>query len=936
MTGESQPLKETTRQDLAGTWRLSFDDGADWKTAELHLPGTTVSGMTPNPPSGGWDGLKQGTVVTVPCTTDEVRPGFHGVSWWSRTVEIEGAREVRLQFLAARLMVEVYWDRELIGYDLEGYTPFAVIVPEHLKTPGPHQLDVRITNPGGSDNWEDLKPIEWAGKKLPSSHDFGGIWQTVYLEQTFGARIDDLWVRADVGLGAALIDVTCDCLSDGVLHLTLRDPGGASVGSAQLPVEAGHHTVTTQLAVANPSLYDIGQPNLYRVNARLIASDAADEKTQPFGFRRFDLVDDRIELNGREIYLRTAISWSLYASGPVASRQELRDEIQAIEDFGQNALTAHRRCANPDLVDALEERGLLLYQEPGGLPSLRDGMGMGDWMADDDLDFAMALAKERVRRLVKRDRSRACLVWWNLANECLDPFDGDPGPPAHALLDVLREGDDSRVTTWTSAWNPTPMYRPFRKEMMRAFDFHGVLNWPSMWHPAVEQEVAAFRPPEPMVAMAGESQNFCSIAGVMEMGAMHAGTPLEGSLGALAGTWADRLDTQLAQIDPAGKLGGPETFCGSTARVQGHGVARLILHHRANPDVNGLAINGWHSHHRIGTMGITRMDRKPCFDTAVLAAANAPIQIVAKGISPTLTEGEDQSFELFLIDDENRVAADTSLNFTVSLRGDNGTDETSEVIRTVTASRRNRLKYLQSHAFGSLPAGNYELEIVGRFEGHALRFAEDFMVVKAPDLNGFPLTLYDPVGDMTPFFRKHGAELTGWRLYQAGRPFVCVSNLRILHTLFCTDIKKAVCMLRSTTPRSDSLRAVSDLKKIVQGEMRIAPLKVLGHWNGGWAFSLDDTVLPSLGTPHVWDWKRAGVFPQDMIVNLKGRILSGACSFDGGGAFETGDLTMGATAAIVEANGTEVLVTTLPLIEAIPTDPLASRLIEEMAVWLNA
>jgi hypothetical protein len=44
-----------------------------------------------------------------------------------------------------------------------------------------------------------------------------------------------------------------------------------------------------------------------------------------------------------------------------------------------------------------------------------------------------------VRRLARRDRNRACLVWWNLANEDLALDGGDPGAPAHALLRALRE-----------------------------------------------------------------------------------------------------------------------------------------------------------------------------------------------------------------------------------------------------------------------------------------------------------------------------------------------------------------------------------------------------------------------------------------------------------------------------------------------------------------
>lgn len=352
--------KLASRSDLAGTWMLSFDEDAAWQDAVLHLPGTPLDEIDATPPSAGWNSLEDGTPVTVPCVTDAVRPGYHGVSWWSRDIELRQADEVRLLFRAARLMVEIYLDQQLIGYDLEGYTPFEVIIPAHLATQGVHRLDVRVTNPGGSDNWEDLNPIAWAGRKLPSSQDFGGIWQTVFLEHTHGARIDDLWVRSNPSCDKALVEVACACKFEGSVRLTLVDPVGQTLDALELPVRMGRHTVRAEFDVSDPPRYDIGQPNLHRVCAELLAGDAQDAREQAFGFRVFDHVDDRIELNGREIYMKTAISWSMYSGGPTADANELADEVDAIAAFGQNALTAHRRCANPELIDALERQGLLL------------------------------------------------------------------------------------------------------------------------------------------------------------------------------------------------------------------------------------------------------------------------------------------------------------------------------------------------------------------------------------------------------------------------------------------------------------------------------------------------------------------------------------------------------------------------------------------------
>ena len=511
--------------------------------------------------------------------------------------------------------------------------------------------------------------IRWAGVTLPSSQDFGGVWQPVFLEQADGARLDDLYVRPNVACDAALIDIECLAEEGGLVTVTLLDPKGHEVTSRTQEV-APDGRLTFALPVADAKRYDIGRPALYTAVARLEARGGRDEQRQRFGFRSFDIVGRELRLNERPFYLKTSISWSLYSTGPWATGPELADEVQAIVAFGQNAITAHRRCANPELIDALEERGLLLYQEPGGLPSLRERMGCGFWLSDTELATAVPFAKLRVERVAKRDRSRAALVWWNLANECFDPYDGAPGSVAMDLFAALRAVDNSRVTTWTSAWNPTPMARPFAADIGTAFDFHAVCNWPSLWHPQIERETRAIRPLGETIAIAGESQNFTSLSGVDDLAEKLGREAKPGSVGASAlACWND-LKAGLAEVDPTATLGGPRAFIEATTIVQSHGVARLALHHRANPDVNGLAINGWHSHYRIGTMGITRIDRKPSFDPAALAAANQPLQVLLLGLVPD-SFPVAQHCQLVLID-EIGLPADETLHFVLEITGPSG------------------------------------------------------------------------------------------------------------------------------------------------------------------------------------------------------------------------------------------------------------------------
>ncbi len=563
-----------------------------------------------------------------------------------------------------------------------------------------------------------------------------------------------------------------------------------------------------------------------------------------------------MHLNGRPIYLKTSISWSLYSEGPRSTDEELADEVRAIVAFGQNAITAHRRCANPELIDALEERGLLLYQEPGGLPSLRERMGCGFWLADDELATAVPFAKLRVERLARRDRSRAALVWWNLANECFDPHEGAPGSVAMDLFAALRAVDDSRVTTWTSAWNPTPMARPFGAKIGASFDFHAVCNWPSLWHPQVERETRAIRPLGETIAIAGESQNFTSLAGIDVLAEKLGRDAKPGSTGEMALAWWNNLKDGLAEVDPTGGLGGPSAFVAATTTVQAHGVARLALHHRANSAINGLAINGWHSHYRIGTMGITRIDRQPSFDPADLAAANQPLQVVLLGLLPDSYPVE-QRCQLLLID-EIGLPAGEAMHFVVDISGPNGAVESR--VLALTAAGEGRVRPLGEILVPPLPAGDYLLSIRGKHRGYVLGFAERFLVLERPSLAGVRFMLHDPTSELTSFLDAAGADPEEWRLYGAGPALINGGNLRTSHTLFAGQAHRSVALIRPNQFKFRGSRNMfGDLAKLVGSSAR--PVRVMGDWIGGWGFTVANNVLPSLGSAGVWDWRFSSVFP---------------------------------------------------------------------------
>jgi Glycosyl hydrolases family 2, TIM barrel domain len=917
-----------TTTDISGEWRLWFDDQAEWQQEPIYLPGTTLSEIVVNLPTGGWPALDAAQFINIPAVTEEIRADYHGVSWWSCAVRLTGRAAALLHFCAVRLRAEIFLDGELIGYDIEGYTPFEVAIPPHLNAAGTHRLDIRVTNPGGSDNWEDLNPIHWSGLVLPSSQDFGGIWQSVYLVEHDGMRIADLWVVCDVDAKSILLNAEIEGVGCMSACITVYAPDKTEIcrevfdyGERQKDVM---HTITLDDIV----LHGLHEPNLYRVNLTVTNEGLSDSATKSCGFRKLAAsASGGLAYNGQPAYLATSISWGLYFNGPIGTAEEIGREIDAVQMMGQNMLTAHRRPANPDLIDALDAAGIMLYQEPGGLPALRDRMGCGEWLAGDQLASAIAFAKLRVERLWRRDRSRASLVWWNLANECLDIGDGSPGEPAHELLEVARDMDDSRITTWTSGWGPGPAYQPFAHQLSASFDFHTVLNWPSMWHPQLDTEIAAVAPPEPMPYISGESQNFTSLGGLPELAQMARGRQVKRRFDATYIDWHNLLSKELATVDPEGLLGGAEGFCAATAAVQADGVARLVRHHRANPDCDGLAINGWHSHPLIGTMGILRVDRRPAICVDAVAAANAPIQIILRGAQYDIEAGQPFVCQPVILN--SMCVAGLPVNLTLSL----GNRALVAPIHARTDRTRSQSLNDVAVAIPDGAQGLLDLSIKGTIGGVAVEDSLKIQVTPKIALAVSGVHVFDPRQELTGLVSGRRHE---WRMGSDGPALICANNLRLVQILFDGPAQRTAVLMRPELRATTNIvGAPGDLAKHGLASRDARFIDVKGDWNGGWAFSTGSKILPSFADALVWNSPYWHIFPRHIMFGLRGETITGATSFEGASLYETGSLRTGATTILLTKGRHEVLLTSLPLIEAAPRSPFARGILADIIAWLR-
>jgi beta-galactosidase/beta-glucuronidase len=368
------------------------------------------------------------------------------VGWYWRKVRIPSAAKgmiLQLRFAAVRERAEVYWNGRLVGYSLEGFTPFLVDVTAAAHYGKDNLLAVRVTNPGGGSSWMDFNPIPWGDVHLPDSHDFGGIWQDVdllmvppiHIQNVFAAPLEDL----------ETVSVTTEVANAGsqarkaLLTYEVYALGGSApvvTGKAAISVPANAHAaIETKLQIPHAELWSPETPNLYRLVTRLVGKGGGYPADTCLGMRFFTEEDGRLFLNNHRVVIRSSINFGFYPyTVAYPTREFAEKEVRAAKGLGLNTLSCHRTCCTPALLDAADRLGLMIYEEPGGAPRERPPQPQSPAEAFERQAFL-----EKLDRLVVRDRNHPALIWWNMANEALHDQVDDPQHLNPYIDEMMRE-----------------------------------------------------------------------------------------------------------------------------------------------------------------------------------------------------------------------------------------------------------------------------------------------------------------------------------------------------------------------------------------------------------------------------------------------------------------------------------------------------------------
>ena len=434
---QTQPASSIV-QSLDGEWRLATDPKNEGRDQQWF--------KSPRP---------EAVPAKVPWIIQDAFPGYHGVAWYWRDFVAPSplGRDGRLllRFRAVDYQAEVWVNGRPVGGHEGGETPFVLDVTDAIKSHSTNLLAVRVLNPT-SEPIDSIVLNQTPHRNKATnffagaSYNHGGIMNSVELLAVPAVRVEDLSARPDAKTGvirlqAIVRNATAKSLR-GQLTFTVA-PAASGETLDAVPVErdlpSGDTVIEASLRVAQPRLWELNDPYLYRVTARVGVkkSTAFDEQSVRCGFRDFRFADGYFRLNGRRIFLRGSHTGNHFPIGFQLPHDPdlLRRDLLNVKVMGFNLIRFIAGMATRDQLDLCDEIGLLVYEE-----------SYAAWLLEDSPKMAERFDRSTTE-MIRRDRNHPSLVLWGLLNETSD---GPVFRHAVASLPLVRALDDSRAILLSS------------------------------------------------------------------------------------------------------------------------------------------------------------------------------------------------------------------------------------------------------------------------------------------------------------------------------------------------------------------------------------------------------------------------------------------------------------------------------------------------------
>lgn len=344
---------------------------------------------------------------------------YEGAVWYKRTFIYSGtsARQF-LYFGSVNYDAKVYLNGVKVGEHEGGYTPFNIEVSNQIKQ-GENSIIVLVDNTRRADA-VPTDNFDW--------WNYGGITRDVMLAEMPETFIRDYKIQLKKG---SLSQIEISVVLDGN-----RKRQNIKLEIPELKI---NKTVTTNSEGiisfdlnAKLTLWNTTNPKLYKISI-----STENEKVEDLiGFRTIEVKQDKILLNGIPIFLKGICihEEALITTRRAFSLADAKALLDKAQEAGCNFVRLAHYPHNEFMAREAERRGMMVWSE---IPVY--------WTIDFENPVTLANAENQLNEMISRDKNRASVIIWSVANET--PHGEDRDKFLTELIQKTRELDNTRLVS---------------------------------------------------------------------------------------------------------------------------------------------------------------------------------------------------------------------------------------------------------------------------------------------------------------------------------------------------------------------------------------------------------------------------------------------------------------------------------------------------------
>ena len=371
---------------------------------------------------------------------EDIRPGeipeyFNPVAsyvkYFTVPERMKGKR-LFISFEGAESALALWLNGTFVGYSGDSFTPSQFELTAYVKD-GLNKLAVQV--------------FKWTAGSWCEDQDFfrfSGIYRDVYLFTVPDVHIRDMQIRAlpDETLTQAALEIRTETWGEGKAKFVLSLNGKVCLEEEKvLDVENIY-----AWQIDRPELWSAEKPVLYDLMITVYKKDGTVSEVIPqkIGFRRFEMKDHLMTLNGKRIVFKGANRHEFSSvSGRKVSEAELRKDLTVMKQNNINAIrTSH--YPNSSLVYRLcDEYGLYVIDETNleshGTWDTAEATGDYDYIVPNDRPEWLEMLLDRANSMYQRDKNHPCILIWSCGNESYG------GKDIYEMSQFFRKVDPTRL-----------------------------------------------------------------------------------------------------------------------------------------------------------------------------------------------------------------------------------------------------------------------------------------------------------------------------------------------------------------------------------------------------------------------------------------------------------------------------------------------------------